>query len=61
MNGLLLSRIDRLDEGSRGVLRLASVIGQRIPFGVQLTVVLVARLTDSEVFPLLVLCAASPA
>jgi class 3 adenylate cyclase/predicted ATPase len=34
LNGLLLSRIDRLDEGSRGVLRIASVIGQRIPFGV---------------------------
>jgi class 3 adenylate cyclase/tetratricopeptide (TPR) repeat protein len=34
LNGLLLSRIDRLDEGSRGVLRVASVIGQRIPFGV---------------------------
>ena len=34
LNGLLLSRIDRLDPGSRGVLRVASVIGQRIPFGV---------------------------
>ncbi len=34
LNGLLLSRIDRLDESSRGVLRIASVIGQRIPFGV---------------------------
>jgi class 3 adenylate cyclase/tetratricopeptide (TPR) repeat protein len=34
LNGLLLSRIDRLDENSRGVLRIASVIGQRIPFGV---------------------------
>ncbi|HWQ12233.1 MAG TPA: adenylate/guanylate cyclase domain-containing protein [Roseiflexaceae bacterium] len=34
LNGLLLSRIDRLDETSRGVLRVASVIGQRIPFGV---------------------------
>src|SRR5262249_17901604 len=32
LNGLLLSRIDRLDESSRGVLRVASVIGQRIPF-----------------------------
>lgn len=34
LNGLLLSRIDRLDEISRTVLRVASVIGQRIPFGV---------------------------
>jgi class 3 adenylate cyclase/tetratricopeptide (TPR) repeat protein len=34
LNGLLLSRIDRLDESSRSVLRVASVIGQRIPFGV---------------------------
>lgn len=34
LNGLLLSRIDRLDENSRSVLRIASVIGQRIPFGV---------------------------
>ncbi|HEX5692667.1 MAG TPA: adenylate/guanylate cyclase domain-containing protein, partial [Roseiflexaceae bacterium] len=33
LNGLLLARIDRLDEPSRGVLRVASVIGQRIPFG----------------------------
>jgi len=34
LNGLLLARIDRLDENSRSVLRVASVIGQRIPFGV---------------------------
>jgi class 3 adenylate cyclase/tetratricopeptide (TPR) repeat protein len=34
LSGLLLARIDRLDESSRGVLRVASVIGQRIPFGV---------------------------
>jgi tetratricopeptide (TPR) repeat protein len=34
LNGILLSRIDRLDESSRGLLRIASVIGQRIPFGV---------------------------
>ncbi|MDZ4717982.1 MAG: adenylate/guanylate cyclase domain-containing protein [Roseiflexaceae bacterium] len=34
LNGLLLSRIDRLDEVSRSMLRVASVIGQRIPFGV---------------------------
>lgn len=34
LNGLLLARIDRLDEQARGVLRVASVIGQRIPFGV---------------------------
>jgi predicted ATPase/class 3 adenylate cyclase len=34
LNGLLLSRIDRLEESSRSVLRVASVIGQRIPFGV---------------------------
>jgi class 3 adenylate cyclase/tetratricopeptide (TPR) repeat protein len=34
LNGLLLARIDRLDENSRSILRVASVIGQRIPFGV---------------------------
>ncbi|MDW8148873.1 MAG: tetratricopeptide repeat protein [Roseiflexaceae bacterium] len=34
LNGLLLARIDRLDEQARNVLRVASVIGQRIPFGV---------------------------
>ena len=34
LSGLLLARIDRLDETSRNVLRIASVIGQRIPFGV---------------------------
>lgn len=34
LSGLLLARIDQLDETSRGVLRVASVIGQRIPFGV---------------------------
>jgi class 3 adenylate cyclase/tetratricopeptide (TPR) repeat protein len=34
LNGLLLSRIDRLDDSSRSILRVASVIGQRIPFGV---------------------------
>ena len=34
LSGLLLARIDRLDEPSRGVLRIASVIGQRIPFGI---------------------------
>lgn len=34
LNGLLLARIDRLDEHARNVLRVASVIGQRIPFGV---------------------------
>jgi class 3 adenylate cyclase/tetratricopeptide (TPR) repeat protein len=34
LHGLLLSRIDRLDEISRSILRIASVIGQRIPFGV---------------------------
>lgn len=34
LNGLLLARIDRLDEHTRNVLRVASVIGQRIPFGV---------------------------
>ncbi len=31
---LLLARIDRLDESSRALLRIASVIGQRFPFGV---------------------------
>jgi class 3 adenylate cyclase/tetratricopeptide (TPR) repeat protein len=34
LSGLLLARIDRLEEASRGVLRVASVIGQRIPFGI---------------------------
>lgn len=34
LNGLLLARIDRLDENSRALLRVASVIGQRFPFGV---------------------------
>jgi class 3 adenylate cyclase/tetratricopeptide (TPR) repeat protein len=34
LSGLLLARIDRLDESSRGVLRVGSVIGQRMPFGV---------------------------
>lgn len=34
LNGLLLARIDRLDAHSRTVLRVASVIGQRIMFDV---------------------------
>jgi class 3 adenylate cyclase/tetratricopeptide (TPR) repeat protein len=34
LNGLLLARIDRLDESSRALLRVASVIGQRFPMGV---------------------------
>jgi class 3 adenylate cyclase/tetratricopeptide (TPR) repeat protein len=34
LHGLLLARADRLDESSRALLRVASVIGQRIPFGV---------------------------
>ncbi len=34
LNGLLLSRIDQLDDVSRSVLRVASVIGERIPFEV---------------------------
>lgn len=34
LNGLLLARIDRLDENSRALLRVAAVIGQRFPFGV---------------------------
>lgn len=34
LNGLLLSRIDRLDENSRLTLRVASVIGQRFPFDI---------------------------
>jgi class 3 adenylate cyclase/tetratricopeptide (TPR) repeat protein len=33
LNGLLLARIDRLDERSRSLLRVASVIGQRFPIG----------------------------
>ncbi|KAB8143455.1 tetratricopeptide repeat protein [Chloroflexia bacterium SDU3-3] len=34
LHGLLLARIDQLEETSRTILRVASVIGQRIPFGV---------------------------
>ncbi|MEI6776887.1 MAG: adenylate/guanylate cyclase domain-containing protein, partial [Chloroflexales bacterium] len=34
LSGLLLARIDRLDERSRSILRIASVIGQRFPVGV---------------------------
>ncbi|MEI7769531.1 MAG: adenylate/guanylate cyclase domain-containing protein [Chloroflexales bacterium] len=34
LSGLLLARIDRLDERSRAILRVASVIGQRFPVGV---------------------------
>ncbi len=57
LNGLLLSRIDRLDETSRSVLRVASVIGQRVPFGTlraihnadqQALLRLLARLDEQE-------------
>jgi class 3 adenylate cyclase/tetratricopeptide (TPR) repeat protein len=57
LNGLLLSRIDRLEESSRSVLRVASVIGQRIPFGVlqaihnadqQVLLRQLARLSDED-------------
>ncbi len=34
LNGLLLARIDRLNETSRALLRIAAVIGLRFPFGV---------------------------
>ena len=34
LSGLLLARIDRLDEHSRALLRVASVVGQRFPVGV---------------------------
>lgn len=34
LSGLLLARLDRLDERSRALLRVASVIGQRFPIGV---------------------------
>lgn len=34
LSGLLLSRIDRLDETSRAILRVAAVIGQRFPVSV---------------------------
>lgn len=34
LSGLLLARIDRLDESSRTLLRVASVIGQRFPVGI---------------------------
>ncbi len=33
LSGLMLARIDRLDERSRSILRVASVIGQRFPVG----------------------------
>ncbi len=45
LNGLLLARIDRLDEHARNVLRVASVIGQRIPFGVLHAIQNVDRIT----------------
>ncbi len=34
LRGLLLARIDRLDEHSRSLLRVASVVGQRFPLGI---------------------------
>lgn len=34
LSGLLLARIDRLDERSRALLRVAAVVGQRFPVGV---------------------------
>ncbi|NTW03465.1 MAG: AAA family ATPase, partial [Oscillochloris sp.] len=34
LSGLMLARIDRLDERSRSILRVAAVIGQRFPVGV---------------------------
>ncbi|MCS6880864.1 MAG: adenylate/guanylate cyclase domain-containing protein [Oscillochloridaceae bacterium] len=34
LSGLLLSRIDRLDETSRAILRVAAVVGQRFPASV---------------------------
>lgn len=34
LSGLLLARIDRLDEHSRALLRVASVVGQRFPVGI---------------------------
>lgn len=34
LSGLLLARIDELDDSSKSVLRVASVIGQKVPFGV---------------------------
>ena len=33
LSGLLLARIDRLDEGARALLRVAAVVGQRFPIG----------------------------
>ncbi|NNJ08723.1 AAA family ATPase [Chloroflexales bacterium ZM16-3] len=33
LSGLMLARIDRLDERSRSILRVAAVIGQRFPVG----------------------------
>ena len=34
LSGLLLARIDQLDEPSRALLRVASVVGQRFPVGI---------------------------
>jgi adenylate cyclase len=34
LSGLMLARVDRLDERSRSILRVAAVIGQRFPLGV---------------------------
>ncbi|PDW03705.1 adenylyl cyclase [Candidatus Viridilinea mediisalina] len=34
LNGLLLARIDRLDEPSRALLRVAAVVGQRFPVNI---------------------------
>ncbi|MFV9505064.1 MAG: adenylate/guanylate cyclase domain-containing protein [Oscillochloridaceae bacterium umkhey_bin13] len=34
LSGLLLARIDRLDEQSRSLLRIAAVVGQRFPVGI---------------------------
>ncbi|RRR66899.1 MAG: tetratricopeptide repeat protein [Candidatus Viridilinea halotolerans] len=34
LNGLLLARIDRLDEPSRALLRVAAVVGQRFPVSI---------------------------
>jgi class 3 adenylate cyclase/predicted ATPase len=38
LSGLLLARIDRLDERSRALLRVAAVVGQRFPVGVMQSV-----------------------
>lgn len=54
LSGLLLARVDRLDEPTRALLRIAAVIGQRFPISILRSLypaseaVLVTRLRDLE-------------